>query len=117
MGGPWSWQTLVDSATLSLLGVYAGSAGAGHDPGQLRTLEAALARDCGDMEEGGDTVSHLPSSRTWRRGTAGLCCLTPGLRQCGPGCTLLSDLRPGAGYLGAGLVISPLAVLLPSALW
>lgn len=65
-GGLWSWQTLVDSVALSLLGVYAGSAGAGHDPGQLRTLEAALAGDCGDMEEGGDTVSHLPSSRTWR---------------------------------------------------
>ena len=93
----------MDSVALSLLGVYAGSAGAGHDPGHLGTLGAVLAGDSGDTEEGGDTVrTHdSPSSRTWRRGTAGHRWLTPGLRRCRLGRTQLSRGRvPGSGTWG-----------------
>ena len=93
----------MDMVALSLLGVYAGSAGAGHDPEQLGTLGAVLAGDSGDTEEGGDTVGthDSPSSRTWRRGTAGHSWLTPGLRRCRLGSTQLSRGRvPGSGTWG-----------------
>ena len=42
-----------------------------------------------------------PSARAWRRGTAGHCWLTPGLRRCLPGSTRLSRGRvPGSGTWG-----------------
>ena len=97
MWGLWYWWIHADSVALSLLGVNAGSAGAGHVPGQLGPLGVTLAGYSRDTEEDGDTVGthDLPSSKTWR------CCRpTPGLGRCGSGCTLFSDLWPGLGYLG-----------------